>query len=92
MKEYLVVAYDIADNKRRTRICDILLGYGHRVNYSVFECFLEKKEITKLKSKIKRSIKRGEDIILYYNLCKDCLDKIERIGKFPDAGPVVKVF
>jgi CRISPR-associated protein Cas2 len=91
MEKYIVVAYDIADDKRRNKICDILSGYGQRVNYSVFECFLRERDILKLKSRIERYMKKGEDIVLYYYLCKDCLDKIERIGNFSEEKQVVKI-
>ena len=37
----VVVAYDIAYNKRRNKIAKCLEGYGIRVNYSVFECVLK---------------------------------------------------
>jgi len=91
MKQYIVVAYDITDDKRRNKICDILSGYGQRVNYSVFECFLKEREILKLKSKIARHMKKGKDIVLYYYLCKDCLDKIERVGNFSEEKQVVTI-
>jgi CRISPR-associated protein Cas2 len=32
-----VVTYDISIDKRRTKLSDLLEGYGVRVNYSVFE-------------------------------------------------------
>lgn len=92
MKQYLVVAYDIADDKRRNKICDILSAYGQRVNYSVFECFLGVGDIFRLKNKIEGYLKKGEDIVLYYYLCKDCLEKVERVGSFPEEKSVVKVF
>lgn len=91
MKHYIVVAYDIADDKRRNKICAILSGFGQRVNYSVFECFLREKDIQKLKNRIERHMKKGEDIVLYYYLCKDCLEKIERTGIFSEEKQVVKV-
>lgn len=92
MRKYIVVAYDIADDRRRNKICDTLSSYGQRVNYSVFECFLKEKDILKLKNRIERYMKKGEDVVLYYYLCKDCLEKIERIGDFSDEKSVVKVF
>jgi CRISPR-associated protein Cas2 len=90
MKKFIVAAYDIADDKRRNKICDILSSYGQRVNYSVFECFLGDKDISRLKSKIERHLKE-KDIVLYYYLCKDCIEKIERIGDFSVEKQVVKV-
>jgi CRISPR-associated protein Cas2 len=90
-KDYLVVAYDIRDNKRRNKICDILCNYGKRVNYSVFECFLGKNDINELKKKIEKCTKKSEDIILYYHLCKNCVEKIERVGKPYEERSTVKI-
>ena len=39
-KKFVVIAYDIVDDKHRTKISKLLEGYGERVNYSVFECML----------------------------------------------------
>lgn len=92
MKRHLVVAYDIADTKRRNKICATLEQYGQRVNYSVFECFLKEKEISEMKLRIEEQFKKGRDIILYYHLCKDCLEKVERKGHLSKEKQVVKTF
>ena len=39
-KDFWVIAYDIADDCRRSRIVKHIEKYGIRVNYSVFECML----------------------------------------------------
>ena len=46
-----VVAYDISDDKRRTKIHKILKGFGQWTEFSLFECFLTKKEIVANASK-----------------------------------------
>jgi CRISPR-associated protein Cas2 len=33
----IVVSYDIANNKKRTRFAKYLTRFGHRIQYSVFE-------------------------------------------------------
>ncbi len=91
MKEYIVVAYDIANNKRRNKVCDILSKYGKRVNKSVFECFITKKDFDEIKKGISEYIKKGKDIVLYYHLCKDCIGKIERDGIVSEKKKVVEV-
>lgn len=91
MKNYIVVAYDIADDKRRTKICNILLEYGSRVNYSVFECFITLKEISALKTKIQQEMKKKEDVVLFYQLCRECLEKADRIGAISKDFSVIKV-
>ena len=40
MKQFVVVAYDVADNRRRQKIAKTLEQYGLRCNESVFECLL----------------------------------------------------
>jgi CRISPR-associated protein Cas2 len=39
-----VISYDIPDDKRRKKIADLLEGYGQRVQYSVFECQLNREK------------------------------------------------
>jgi CRISPR-associated protein Cas2 len=90
-KRYIVVAYDIADDERRNRVSGILAMYGWRVNKSVFECFLKDSDIEELKKNIASQIKKNEDIVLYYYLCRDCMRKIERVGKHPSGPQTVEL-
>lgn len=39
-----LISYDIAVDKRRTKIAKLLEGFGQRVQYSVFECDLTTKQ------------------------------------------------
>ncbi len=91
MKHYIVVAYDIADDERRNKVSDLLSGHGQRVNKSVFELFLSREDINGIKRRIEEEIDAGEDIILYYYLCKDCLGKIERIGTVFQGKRIVTI-
>ena len=45
---HYIVVYDISDDGERNKISDLLIGYGVRVQYSVFECKLTKKQHTEL--------------------------------------------
>src|SRR5436309_16012651 len=47
-----VIAYDIPDDKRRTKIHKVLLGFGKWTQYSLFECFLSGKDLILLRSKL----------------------------------------
>ena len=91
MRKFVVIAYDIVSNKRRDKISDILSAYGRRVNYSVFECFLKERDLQELKDKIGKEVKKSEDIVLYYYLCRDCVKKIERVGRSSESRKVVKI-
>jgi len=77
MKQFVVVAYDIPDDRRRERLHNALLNYGTPVQYSVFECLLEEKELDRMKRAVRRLIKPRLDHVRYYYLCKACQGKVE---------------
>ena len=77
---YIVVSYDISDDKRRTKIHKTLSSYGQWMQYSLFECSLSETEYAKLRARLSKLIKSEEDSIRFYFLCGCCQGKIERIG------------
>jgi len=48
-----IVVYDISDNKERRWVNKILIGFGFRVQKSVFECRLDRRYYNELKRKLK---------------------------------------
>lgn len=77
---FIVISYDIPDDKRRTKIHKVLKDFGQWVQYSVFECSLEAKDFLRLKQRLQKNIDSKEDSIRFYFLCQDCQQKVERIG------------
>ena len=47
-----VVAHDIPDNRRRTKVHEILTGFGKWTQYSLFKCLLSRKGVILLQSKL----------------------------------------
>jgi len=45
---FLLIPYDISDDKRRREVDKILSSYGKRVNYSVFEVEVNASKFRKL--------------------------------------------
>ena len=80
----IVVAYDIADDKRRNRVAKCMEGYGLRVNYSVFECVLKPQKLKKMKQELNKLIKPSEDSIRIYRLCRSCIAETETMGVGPE--------
>jgi len=76
-KQFLVVAYDIPDDRRRQRLHHRLEGFGTPVQYSVFECLLEAKDVARLKRAVARTISKRKDHVRYYYLCAACQKRIE---------------
>jgi CRISPR-associated protein Cas2 len=86
-----VVAYDIPDDRRRNKVHQILCGFGTWTQYSLFECFLSKKELVQLKAKLARHIQETQDSVRFYPLCAACLDKVETIGGEPPQEDVTLI-
>jgi CRISPR-associated protein Cas2 len=75
-----LVSYDIPDNRRRERIHSALTGFGTWVQYSVFECFLDKKQRMKLEARLHKEIHHTEDSVRIYGLCGSCHPKVVILG------------
>ena len=84
-----VIAYDIPDDKRRTKVHKILLGYGKWTQYSLFECFLTRKQLVLLRSKLAEHLVAREDSVRFYALCANCVSKVETVGGSPPSEPHV---
>jgi CRISPR-associated protein Cas2 len=80
-RQWVVVSYDIVDDKRRNKVMKTLEGFGHRVQYSVFECELRPADLEKLKARLRGLIVPQEDDIRFYQLCENCLGKVTMLGR-----------
>jgi CRISPR-associated protein Cas2 len=78
---WYAIAYDIVDDGCRDKIASILEGYGDRVQYSVFECDLNKDELNELITKLKEYLDLEVDKIRIYMVCEACRGKMEVIGQ-----------
>lgn len=77
---FIVVAYDIKDDKRRTRVAKTMEDYGTRVQYSVFECNLDDKILDMMKDKLSSVIDDGNDKVRIYKLCNGCVKSVQILG------------
>ena len=84
-----VIAYDIPDDKRRTKVHKVLLGYGKWTQYSLFECFLTRKQLVLLRSKLTDHLIAKEDSVRFYPLCANCVSKVETVGDPPPSDTVL---
>ena len=69
-KCFILIIYDIVDNKRRVKFAKLLEGYGRRVQKSAFEAMLSPQKYNKLVNEIPRyiSAKKGEDSVRVYRI------------------------
>lgn len=74
-KLWHLVAYDIHDPSRLRRAAKHLLGYGFRLQYSVFKCRLTERQAERLKWELTQ-ILADEDSLLMLGLCERCEAKL----------------
>jgi len=85
-KQFIVISYDISDNKRRTKVAKTLEDFGKRVQYSVFECLLLPAEFIKLKKRLKPYVREARDTIRFYFIGAEDVSRIQMMG----AGKVTE--
>lgn len=77
---FLTVAYDCSNDKRRNRVAKILLDYGYRVQYSVFEVQLDERRFVEMQSRLLEVIDLTADSIRIYRICQRCLEQTKIHG------------
>jgi len=76
-RQFILVVYDISNDKRRTKLHNALLDFGTPVQYSVFECLLTEKDVARLKQAVMKVIHPRTDRVRFYSLCVSCVAKVE---------------
>jgi CRISPR-associated protein Cas2 len=72
---FILIAYDIADDRRLKQVAKLMEAYGERVQRSVFECLINDHQLQVLMHKLKHLMKRNEDKVQFYHLCEACEDR-----------------
>ena len=77
-----VIAYDVTDDGKRTKLANLLLGYGERVQKSVFEADLEPAEVQEI-LRLAANYISGTDSLRMYPQCRACAGRIASLGAAP---------
>ncbi len=67
-----VVAYDIGSDKRRNLLASLLENYGHRAQFSIFECDLDAPRLETLLAEL-RHFNADDEQIRVYAVCQGCV-------------------
>ncbi len=68
MRCFVLVCYDVSNDKRLRKIFNLLRGYGEHVQYSIFLCQLTDKDKVVLSEKIKDILDLAEDQAILISL------------------------
>lgn len=83
----VLVIYDIPDDQRRLKLSNFLEGYGRRVQYSVFECFLSLDEMRLLYQKVRKRVSTTEDNVRFYWISEEAVSRVLTLGSQPPEAP-----
>jgi CRISPR-associated protein Cas2 len=76
-QHFVVICYDSPDDRRRAKLHTRLKDFGSPVQYSVFECLVDDRQLARLQAAVRRIIKPRLDNVRYYFLCAACQQRIE---------------
>jgi CRISPR-associated protein Cas2 len=86
--KWWLVSYDVHDPKRLRKCAKHMEGYGHRVQYSVFRCWLTKVEVERLRWELTQKLEPDDEVLLI-PLCGNCVEGMVGIhgtDRPPDWG------
>lgn len=88
----IIISYDIAEDKLRTRFSKYLTKYGHRIQYSVFEIDHSERVLNNIICDIRNQFEKRfgqEDSVIIFHLSKWC--KVERFGYAKNEEKSLKI-
>jgi CRISPR-associated protein Cas2 len=80
------VCYDVADDRRRQRLSDVLLDFGTRVQESVFQCLLDPALAEEMMARVQRTIEPSADKVHVVSVCETCAEKVVVYGVAKQAS------
>jgi CRISPR-associated protein Cas2 len=89
-RSHYLITYDIASDSRRTRLSRLLEGYGDRVQYSVFEADLSRKDVQDILRSAENLVSKGDSLRLY-PACENCAGKVKTIGRSYQPGGTLRI-
>jgi CRISPR-associated protein Cas2 len=74
---YILITYDISNDKRRNKIDKLLSSYGMRVNYSVFELDIKPHKLSEIEFTLSKLMHKDDSVRLYRFTKSTIQDSIE---------------
>lgn len=86
-KRRYLICYDIEDDIKRGKLHNMLLNYGDRLQYSVFEADLSREDVADIIGRAKKYVGE-EDSMRVYPLCRKCRNSVQSLGRksFEDSS------
>lgn len=80
-KLFVLIIYDISEDKKRLKLSKLLLGYGFRIQQSAFEAIISKRKYKELLEKIPAFVSAEDSIRVYKIIGKGQVIKFGTLEK-----------
>lgn len=90
-RHWNLVSYDIRDPVRLRKVARVLLGYGVRLQYSVFRCKLTTRSQARLLWELAQIVTE-EDNVIIAPLCRRCSGRLVIRGRGDDFADDAATF
>lgn len=79
---FFLICYDVRDDdRRRQKLANLLLDYGHRIQFSVFEAWLNTTLLDELLRRAMPLLDPTKDSLRFYPLCRSCTRRCLCFGR-----------
>jgi CRISPR-associated protein Cas2 len=78
--KWWLVCYDVRDPERLRKAAKHLEGYGERMQYSVFRCWLTMRQMQQLRWEL-TGLLAAEDDLLMIPLCSGCVAGVQTVHR-----------
>jgi CRISPR-associated protein Cas2 len=68
MRQTYIVSYDVSDDKRLRKVFKTLRGWGDHLQYSVFRCELNARELVELRDTLSGIIHHKQDQVMFVDV------------------------
>lgn len=79
-KNWYLVCYDIRCQKRWRKAYKLICGYGDRLQYSIFRCWLSQKTREKMRWELEQILTREDNLILI-RLSSSCVKSLPNYNR-----------
>lgn len=90
--KWWLVCYDVRDEVRLRKCAKHMEGYGRRIQYSVFRCWLTGRAAERLRWELTRILTDDDDVMLI-PVCRYCAENIrgirgnDKASRWPERPP-----
>jgi len=83
----VVIAYDVSEDRRRSRLAAVLQAYGDRIQRSVFLATIDMDTLQEITDRAREIVNLDVDSVYFFRQCGTCWDGIGILGQATAAPP-----